>query len=32
LDIGLTRKYWNRLCIDPARKKFLKFILWPRKS
>lgn len=30
LDRKLMLKYWHRLYLDPARKKFLKF-LWPRK-
>jgi GH43 family beta-xylosidase len=23
---------WHKLRLDPARKKFLKFLLWPQKS
>lgn len=26
------KKYWRKLHLDPARKKFLKFLLWPKKS
>lgn len=25
------KKNWNNITIDPARKKFLSFILWPSK-
>jgi len=32
LNKELIRKYWKKLHIDPARKKFLKFLLWPAKS
>lgn len=32
LNRQLIKKYWNRLHLDPARKKFLKFLLWPKKS
>ncbi len=28
----LLGKYWNKLNIEPARKRFLEFILWNRKS
>ncbi len=23
------KKYWNQLALDPARKKYLSFLLWP---
>lgn len=32
LDKNLVKKYWNKLHLDPARKKFLKLLLWPLKS
>lgn len=32
LNKSLTKKYWEKLHLDPARKKFLKFLLWPEKS
>jgi hypothetical protein len=32
LNKELIKKYWKKLHIDPARKKFLKFLLWPAKS
>lgn len=28
----LTKRYWKKLHLDPARRKFLKFLLWPKKS
>lgn len=28
----LTKRYWKNLRLDPARRKFLKFLLWPKKS
>lgn len=27
----LIRKYWKKLYLDPEAKKFLEFLLWPRK-
>lgn len=32
LDKKLVKKYWKKLHIDPARRKLLKFLLWPDKS
>jgi len=32
LDMLLIKKYWKKLHLDPARKRFLKFLLWPKKS
>ena len=32
LNKRLTKKYWKKLHLDPARKKFLEFLLWPKKS
>jgi len=32
LDKNLVKKYWNKIRIDPARKKFIKLLLWPLKS
>jgi len=26
------KKYWNKLNLDPDRKRFLEFIIWNRKS
>lgn len=26
------KKYWNKLYIDPLKKRYLKMILWPRQS
>ncbi len=32
LDRPLTKKHWKRLHLDPARKRFLEFLLWLKKS
>jgi hypothetical protein len=32
LDVKKLRKYWKKLNLDPNRKKFLEFILWPERS
>jgi hypothetical protein len=32
LDKTIIKKYWKKLHIDPLRRKFLKFLLWPEKS
>jgi len=32
LDKKLVRRFWNKIHIDPARRKFLRLLLWPRKS
>jgi hypothetical protein len=32
INMALVKKYWNKLHLDPARKEFLKFLLWPKKS
>jgi len=32
LNKELVKKLWKKLHIDPARKKFLQFLLWPKKS
>ncbi len=26
------KKHWNELHIDPKKKKYLKFLLWPQKQ
>lgn len=31
LNREILKKYWNKLHIDPARRKFLRFILWRKK-
>ncbi|MCD6412416.1 hypothetical protein J7K91_01930, partial [bacterium] len=28
----LVRKYWNKLFLDPETKRFLEFLLWPKKT
>lgn len=32
LSKSLVKKYWKQLHLDHARKKFLKFLLWPKTS
>lgn len=32
LNKKLVKKYWKKLRIDPARKKFLQLLLWPKRS
>jgi len=32
LDKKLVRKFWKKIHIDPARRKFLRLLLWPHKS
>jgi len=31
LDEKLVRKYWKKLFMDEITKKYLEFILWPKK-
>ena len=28
LPISLVRKYWDKLRLEPRRRRFLKFIIW----
>lgn len=30
LDEKLLRKYWHKLFLDPIKKKYLAFLLWPK--
>lgn len=32
LNKELVKKLWKKLHLDPSRKKFLRFLLWPKKS
>ena len=32
LDKKLVKKYWKKLFLDSETKKFLEFLLWPRKK
>ncbi len=32
LDKKLVKKYWNKLFMDEPTKKYLEFLLWPKKS
>lgn len=27
-----VKKYWDRLYLDPITKKYLEFLLWPKKK
>ncbi len=31
LNKRLLKKYWNRLYLDAGKKRYLKFLLWPKK-
>ncbi len=31
LDKKLLKKHWDKLFLDPAKKAYLKFLLWPKK-
>ena len=28
IPADLVKKYWNRLHIEPGRRRFLKFLIW----
>lgn len=32
LSEKLLRKYWKKLFIDALTKKYLQFLLWPKKT
>lgn len=32
LDLTLVKKFWNNITADPATKKFLRLIVWPKQS
>ncbi len=32
LNARLVKKYWKKISMDDATKKYLQFLLWPRKS
>ena len=32
LNEKLVKKYWDKLFLDPETKKFLEFLLWPKKK
>jgi hypothetical protein len=32
LSKSLVKRYWHKIHIDPARKRFIKLLLWPLKS
>lgn len=31
LDEKLVRKYWKRIFIDEPTRRYLEFLLWPKK-
>ena len=31
LSAGELKKNWSKLCLDPRKKRFLSFLLWPAK-
>ena len=31
LDVELVKKYWERLSIDEAARRYLAFLLWPER-
>lgn len=32
LNEKLVKKYWPKLYLDKGKKKFLEFLLWPKKK
>lgn len=32
IDLKLVKKYWNKLTLDPKRKKFLALLIWQKLS
>lgn len=32
LDAKEVKKYWNKLYLDQPAKKYLEFLLWPKKQ
>lgn len=32
ISTNKLKKYWHKLNLDPNRKKFLEFLLWPNRS
>jgi len=32
LDKTTVKRFWQRLRLDPQRKRFLKILLWPKTS
>lgn len=31
LDVKELKKYWKKLYLDPIKKRYLEFLLWPKK-
>ena len=32
LNVKLVKKYWKKLFMDELTRKYLKFLLWPKKT
>ena len=32
IRIVLLRKYWKKLFLDPVKRGYLEFLLWPKKK
>ncbi|HLD62193.1 MAG TPA: hypothetical protein VI998_04450 [Patescibacteria group bacterium] len=32
LNVRLVKKYWKKISMDDPTKKYLRFLLWPKKS
>ena len=32
LNTGTLKKYWSRLSLDDAARRYLSFLLWPEKK
>jgi hypothetical protein len=32
VNLRLVKKYWDKLFLDPKRKRFLEFLIWGRLS
>jgi len=32
IDFKLLKKYWNKLSLDPKRKKYLEALIWEKQS
>ncbi|MDO8514932.1 MAG: hypothetical protein Q7S14_00390 [bacterium] len=31
IDVAKLKKFWSKLDLDPARKKFMSLLLWPKQ-
>jgi len=32
LDERMLKKYWDKLFLDPVKRSYLQFLLWPEKK